>query len=462
MAGTVVKTATMTSGSSTALPALTGAQSVTQWLQPLLPLHAKNVNARAYVASYPVGTQTGTVRQTKWLDITSSVTSNITNPTVRYARARFFVDSAGQWAMDFHTYIISTGQSIATGSGVSVGISNIVTANISGYYGAPISCYLLPGSGVISSQAWLSDNQSSLQITIINTGSTQTMTQIGVSGVIYLKQEPTTYTTQANMEGGNAAVASAPYGGLTAYSPTQNRIYLAPYNQATATTWQYIDCNNGSIVSYTHGATCVAGGYEGLAFSPTQNRIYMAPRGQATTTTWHYIDCSNGSVVAYTHGATGITSNVAYIGACYSPTQNRIYFIPGAHATATTWHYVDCSNGSIVAYTHGTTAVGSAYQGAAYHPALNRIYMAPYYQSSATMWHYIDCSNGSVVAYSHGQGVLVAGAYQGPCYSPLQNRIYLAPTQQATASVWHYVGATADTTGLSPHMFGSTILTSNF
>lgn len=25
-----------------------------------------------------------------------------------------------------------------------------------------------------------------------------------------------------------------------------------------------------------------------------------------------------------------------------------------------------------------------------------------------------------------------------------------------------YVGATADTTGLSPHMFGSTILTSNF
>jgi hypothetical protein len=509
------------------MPALTGYQDVNQWLKPLRQLHIKNLNARSYVTAYPVGTQVGTYRQTKQVALT---TTGPAGWSPARALGRFYCDSNGVWKINF---TISGTFTSAAVTSISVGITGITFKNVTN---ANTSISATVGTAT-PSRAYTAPNTG----TMTTDGFSTTTNLIIFSGDAELDSEPTTYTTQANMEGGNVAVASAPYGGLTAYSPTQNRIYLAPYNQATATLWQYIDCSNGSLVSYTHGATCVAGayvggvhsptqdrttgsvvgyvhgasgvqattalggcfcptqnriyfspfiqsnqptwyyidctngavvaythgatvgaqGYEGLAFSPTQNRIYMAPRNQATVSIWHYIDCSNGSVVAYTHGATGLT-NAAYIGACYSPTQNRIYFIPGAHATATTWHYVDCSNGSIVAYTHGITAVGSAYQGAAYHPALNRIYMAPYYQASATQWHYIDCSNGSVVAYSHGQGSIVAGAYQGPCYSPLQNRIYLAPAAQATATVWHYIGATADTTGLSPHMFGSTILTSNF
>ena len=53
---------------------------------------------------------------------------------------------------------------------------------------------------------------------------------------------------------------------------------------------------------------------------------------------WHYIDCSDGSVVAYAHGVTAGIG--AYFGGVYSPTQNRIYLVPGNQADETKWHYI--------------------------------------------------------------------------------------------------------------------------
>ena len=44
-----------------------------------------------------------------------------------------------------------------------------------------------------------------------------------------------------------------------------------------------------AIIPYTHGATATAVGYYGGAYSPTQNRIYFMPYSQSSATTWHYI-----------------------------------------------------------------------------------------------------------------------------------------------------------------------------
>ena len=143
----------------------------------------------------------------------------------------------------------------------------------------------------------------------------------------------------------------------------------------------------GSVVAYTHGATAVADAYVGGVYSPTQNRIYFVPWAQANQSVWHYLDCATGSVVAYTHGATAVAD--AYNGGVYSPTQNRIYFVPTAQANQSVWHYLDCATGSVVAYTHGATAVVSAYGGGVYSPTQNRIYFVPWAQANQSIWHYI-------------------------------------------------------------------------
>ena len=140
--------------------------------------------------------------------------------------------------------------------------------------------------------------------------------------------------------------------------------------------------------TYTHGITAVASGYMGGVYSPTQNRIYLAPHAQSNQPNWHYIDCSTGAVVPYAHGATAEANG--YVGGVYSPTQNRIYLVPLAQANQTNWHYINCATGAVVAYAHGATAVASGYQGGVYSPTQNRIYLVPFAQANQTNWHYIQ------------------------------------------------------------------------
>lgn len=234
---------------------------------------------------------------------------------------------------------------------------------------------------------------------------------------------------------GVTTVDNAYIGGV--YSPLQNRIYFIPRYQGPQTNWHYIDCALGTVVAYAHGATVSANGYFGGAYSPTQNRIYMAPYGQGNPANddWHYIDCDDGTVHAYTHGVTTVAS--AYIGATYSPTQNRIYFIPRYQSAQDDWHYIDCDDGTVHAYTHGATVGSTAYSGGEYSPTQNRIYLIPYSQADDTLWHYIDCADGTVVSFEPG-GTIV-GTYQAGQYCPTENRIYLAPRSQYSQAIWHYI-----------------------
>lgn len=52
------------------------------------------------------------------------------------------------------------------------------------------------------------------------------------------------------------------------------------------------------------GTNYLLDGYSGMAFSPNQNRIYLAPYNQATASSWHYIDCTTNTMVEYTPGVT--------------------------------------------------------------------------------------------------------------------------------------------------------------
>ena len=46
------------------------------------------------------------------------------------------------------------------------------------------------------------------------------------------------------------------------------------------------------------------GAYEGGVYSPTQDRVYFVPSRQAPEPVWHYVDGATGEVVGYQHMAT--------------------------------------------------------------------------------------------------------------------------------------------------------------
>jgi hypothetical protein len=243
---------------------------------------------------------------------------------------------------------------------------------------------------------------------------------------------------------GFTTVTSAYNGGV--YSPTQNRIYFVPSRHiAGADSWHYIDCDDGSINAYdTSGFTTVTNAYRGGVYSPTQNRIYFMPFSQtAPANSWHYIDCDDGSINAYdTTGFTTVTS-FSYYGGVYSPTQNRIYFVPHDQIAGTdSWHYIDCADGSINAYdTTGFTTVSGSYNGGVYSPTQNRIYFVPFRQTApANSWHYIDCVDGSINTYDTSGFTTSTTGYAGGVYSPIQNRIYFVSLNQtAPTNSWHYL-----------------------
>jgi hypothetical protein len=392
-------------GSVNVLPSDTGTQNINQYLDQIVNLHVKNVNARQRIATYINGVTT----------VLNAYNGAVYSPSQNRI---YLIPSQQANQTNWHYIDCATGSVVAYAHGV--------TAVADAYWGGVYSptqnrIYLVPNA---------QSNQTNWHYIDCSTGSV----------VAYAH--------------GITAVANGYAGGV--YSPTQNRIYLVPYGQSNQTNWHYINCATGSVVAYAHGISAVAFAYVTGGYSPTQNRIYLSPLGQATQTNWHYIDCSTGSVVAYAHGVTA--ASFAYQGAVYSPTQNRIYFVPATQGNVANWHYVDCSTGSVVAYAHGVTAVYEAYHGGVYSPTQNRIYFVPYEQASQTNWHYIDCATGSVVAYAHGVTALTAG-YQGGSYAPTQNRIYFAPTQQSSQARWHFVASTASAE-LAPALFGSTLLSS--
>ena len=235
------------------------------------------------------------------------------------------------------------------------------------------------------------------------------------------------------------------------YSPTQQRVYFVPWNQASEPTWHYIDTSTElvKVVTYNHNLSValVRGAYAGGVYVPAPlDRIYLVPYNQATQRYWHYIDCRSGQVVAYEHGmninesssSSSIVVKGAYVGGVYSPTQPRVYFVPHRQSFESTWHYVECGEGRVVAYKHGASTTMGAYVGGQFAPDQERIYFVPYNQAFQPQWHFLDCRTGRVVAYKHKSSA-VYEAYRGAVYCPQRKRIYLVPYKQAQEDNWHYI-----------------------
>jgi hypothetical protein len=227
------------------------------------------------------------------------------------------------------------------------------------------------------------------------------------------------------------------------YSPTQDRVYLAPYNQTTSNTWHYIKCDDATVVSYEHGLTYHGGYYFGGCYAPSQNRIYFSPT-KTSDNTWHYINCDDGSVVEYEHKVPHSRPLNLYQNAVYLPTLDRVYFIPRALPTkAKTYEYYDCHLDKVVSYTHTLALDPNAdgYQGGTYCPILNKIFLTPHNQASAAgkNWHYIDGETGKFEEYIHTLSVLPpANATQGNgTYCPINNRLYLP--QFINSLTWYYI-----------------------
>ena len=202
------------------------------------------------------------------------------------------------------------------------------------------------------------------------------------------------------------------------------------------------------VCQYTHGqgTSLPYTAYVGGCYSPTQNRIYLAPfaQGNPSKTQWHYIDCTSGQLVAYTHGVT--TVSYAYLGGVYHAALDRIYFNPYHQDDQTYWHYVDCKDGTVHSYVGDPTPYGMQYAnwGGSYLPSLSRVYFSTYAQWTTGAVNYVD-SSGVVQRYM--AGALDAYAYQGSCYCPTLDRLYLVPCN-ITGSTWHYIdGATGLLTG---------------
>ena len=163
--------------------------------------------------------------------------------------------------------------------------------------------------------------------------------------------------------------------------------------------------------------------------------IYFVPNGQATQGTWHYIDCNDGAVIGYGHGTTSAASS-AYFGGTFSPSQNsKNLETPLARNPPLS---LSCSL-TVKLLSFFERALTSADRPIRAHrlahsPVLHcgrprslaGIYFAPFGQATESTWHYIDCDNGTVIQYEHGS-TLSSFGYTDAMYSPTENSKDLEP-----------------------------------
>ena len=229
------------------------------------------------------------------------------------------------------------------------------------------------------------------------------------------------------------------------FCPIRQKIVWPPFYNGTVVVQNIVDCMTGvnTVTNPTATAVTSTSSFSHGVFSPTQGRIYWIPYSLSVNR-WYYQDCRTGSLVGYEAPEIPATS---FYGGVYSPKQNRIYLLPYT-TTGANWYYIDCSIaiGSVVSYAHGTSYIGQQ-RGGAYHPVFDRIYLGRAAESGAlqsvTTWHYIDCSNGSVVSYTG----LTAPGTGGARFSPLQNGIYLLGNGRYVDSTGSMVSCTASGPG---------------
>lgn len=170
--------------------------------------------------------------------------------------------------------------------------------------------------------------------------------------------------------------------------PNNNRIYFVP-NTKTSIVWHFVDCNSITIGTYS-GVILPPDAYVGAVYAPTLNRGYFVPYSQSNQSSWHYIDFQTGSIKSYDHQARNVVVN-AYIGGAFMPNQNRIYFAPRLQSNQPLLHYIDGVTGKVMDYNNTHISVDSC-AGACLSPSENRIFFVPL--TTRTIYTYIGSVGG--------------------------------------------------------------------
>lgn len=308
---------------------------------------------------------------------------------------------------------------------------------------------------------------------------------------------------EASYNPGTVLSAFSYAGGV--YEPTNNRIYMAPYNAAPDVNWHYLNCATQLIAPYNPTVTnttiapasnryagsiynsdngllyfvpfsptssgiyyafqyvdpsnniigsitvnainypITAYAYVGGAYSSTFNALFFAPYNQLTTGYFHYYSFNDNlmHLVDMSQITNPIVTPNTYFDAVYCPSRDFIYFVPFAQGTAAYWHYIDCATGIMYEYAKVvSTVVANAYASGVYVAALDRIYLVPYNQATQAKWHYIDCATNQVIEYNNTGTGLVVAAYMGGML--FNDNIFLAPYGQSNQTTWHYIDTTTD------------------
>ena len=233
------------------------------------------------------------------------------------------------------------------------------------------------------------------------------------------------------------------------FVPILNRIYLAPYYQLKKYySWHYYCCKSHAFVMYESEVieNCKVVLYKGAIYSQKQNKVFFCPSGLYGESSWHYVDCASGEVVAYPHHSeTSIISAAAYSGGVYDPVNDRIFLVPNQQASHPFWHFIDCATCRVLSYSSNSSfpAVPGAFGSGGFSTITNRIYLAPCKETSYARWYYIDCTNLEVVAYftnivSH----ISDEAYDGVICLPGIKRVYFVPSRQSSSEEWHFIQET--------------------
>lgn len=166
---------------------------------------------------------TATTKQSKWIDITITDGTRAVVASIKLAKAVFYADSTGKWFMDA---CFSLTANLTTGSNCSLTFSNITFLDTTDAYGA---CYCYVSSTAHQTAGdqltYVIPNTSTLTINFAaSVTGANGLFILGNLSRIPLKQEPTTYTISANMEGVLAANVFIPQvaSGVTGLFPANN------------------------------------------------------------------------------------------------------------------------------------------------------------------------------------------------------------------------------------------------
>jgi hypothetical protein len=135
-------------------------------------------------------------KKTKTLDITIAAGTNLSNVSIKSAKAIFFADSAGQWWIDFNATFTAD---LSTATSWDFNISNVAFKAVTGSNGHDVNVNIRDDAFIITGARAVQGG--SVVAFYSNASRSSASKEVMSSGKIPLASEPTTYTTAANMEG---------------------------------------------------------------------------------------------------------------------------------------------------------------------------------------------------------------------------------------------------------------------